>query len=443
MAKNKNLFQDMVRIKQDIKNQSNNKNTLSKLPSATIKEIQNKKLVSKNSISKIDLSINDKEYTQKSGSHKYIFWIIAVLAIVGLFFSTSFFFSKAVVKIEPETRAIALGESFSAVKNASTIENLSFDVVSLSDEEKKIVEGGTLKQVEEKAYGKVIIYNSYSSSSQNLNIDTRLTAPDGRIYKTDKKVSVPGMKKDGTPGSVEVGIRAEKAGIEYNSSPLDFKILGFKGTSKYDKFFAKSKGEISGGFVGNRLELDELEKLAIFGSLKNILKKKLVEKVSSQIPDDVILYKDAIDFRIDQENIQNLDPSGENYAVVKATIFGVLIKESELVKKIAQKQIDNYVDAPLFIPQIRELKFEFKNTDTPLNEIKTLDFTLTGNIVAVFRVDEEIFKNELLDKPKNILAEILPNFPSIKSAELSLKPFWLQKFPKNSKALLLEVNYPK
>lgn len=443
MAKNKNLFQDMVRVKNEtsIKNTRSN-NTLSKLPPITSKEnitkIQNTKRVSK-----IDISTDGPIYRERSGGNKYIFWVIAIIAIVGLFFSSSFLFSKAIVKIEPENRAIALNESFSAVKNSSTTENLSFDVVSFSGEETKVVEGGTPKEVEEKAYGKVIIYNSYNSTPQNLNIDTRLIASNGKIYKTDKKVIVPGVKKDGTPGSIEVGIFAEKAGSEYNSGPLDFQILGFKGTSKYQKFFAKSKGNITGGFVGTRVELSDLEKLAIFGDLKNKLKDKLSEKVSSQIPADVILYKDATNFTINEENIEILGPNGEASAIMKATFYGILIKESELVKKIAQKQIDDYTDAPIFIPKIRDLKFEFKNNDLPLNEINNLDFSLVGNISVFFKVDEEMFKNELLGKSKNILSEILPNFPSIKSAELSLKPFWLQKFPKKMDKIILEVNYPK
>ncbi len=440
MAKNKNLFQDMVRVKQDANTKSNSKNTLSKLPVIAEKEINYK--IPKRKPSKIDVSVEIPIERQKGSGNKYAFWIVAVIAIVGLFFSVSFFFSKAIVKVEPEAKAIALNESFSAVKNSTTIENLSFDTVSLSDEESIPVSGGTEKNVEEKAYGKVIIYNSYSSAPQNLNVDTRLIATNGKIYKTDKKVLVPGLKKDGTPGSVEVGIWAEKAGVDYNSGPLDLQILGFKGTSKYEKFFVKSKGEITGGFVGTRIELGELEKLAVFGELKNKLKKKLLEKAESQIPADVILYKDAISFTINEENIGPIVSGGEAKAFMKATFYGILIKESELAKKIAQKQIDQYTDAPIFIPQIRDLKFEFKNSDIPLNEIKDLDFGLTGNIVVVFKVDEEKLKNELLGKQKNILSEILPNFPSIKSAELSLKPFWLQKFPSNLKAISIEINYP-
>lgn len=441
-TKNKNLFQDMVRVKQEGGLKAGSRSPLSKIPTTSPKEIINR---TPRRASKIDVSIEEpiNPHHKSGGGSKYAFWVIAIIAIVGLFFSVSFFFSKAIVKITPEQKAIALSETFSAVKNSSTTENLSFDVVSLTDEESKPVSGGTEKQVENKAYGKVIIYNSFSSAPQSLNIDTRLVATNGKIYKTEKKVTVPGVKKDGTPGSIEVGVWAEKAGAEYNSTPLDFQIFGFKGTPKYTKIFAKSKGDIAGGFVGIRRELGDLEKLAIFTDLKSSLKKKLLEKVQSQIPADVILYKDATTFAVSDESIQTIGPNGESSALVKGTFYGVLIKEPDLAKKIAQKQVDQYTDAPIFVPQIRDLKFEFKDTDVSLADASNIDFGLSGNVVVVFKVDGETLKAGLLGKPKNILAEILPNFPSIKSADITLKPFWLQNFPKKPEAITLEVNYPQ
>lgn len=442
MPKNKNLFQDMVRVKKE-STVLKERPALSKIPSISKKEDKEVSLKTrtKEKIVKIN-EPDDFHYEKNKGGPKYGFWIIAIICIIGLFFASSFVFSKAIITVEPESKAISLNDSFSALKNSQTAENLSFDVVSLSGEESKVVPAGEEKQVEEKAYGKVIIYNTFSTAPQSLNIDTRLIGTNGKIYKTDKKITVPGMKKDGTPGSVEVGIFAEKAGVEYNSGPMDFKIIGFKGTSKYDKFFAKSKGDIAGGFVGLKKDISDLDKLGAFSELKKALSDRLYEKAVSQIPEGIILYKDASSFDITEELIEDSGLPGEVRATIRATFYGVLVEEKELAKNIAEKQIDKYEGEEIFIPQIKSLDFTFKDENTNLSEVKNLDFNLSGNIVVVYRVDEASFKKELLGKKKNILAEILPNFPSIKSANLTLKPFWLQSLPKKENAINININYP-
>src|SRR3989344_6062534 len=108
-------------------------------------------------------------------------------------------------------------------------------VAIISGEESKVVQDTKTKDVIEKAKGTVLIYNNFSSVPQRLDIDTRLEGSNGKIYKTVKKIVVPGMRSS-APGSVEVGIYAAAGGEEYNSGPLDFTIFGFKGTPKYSKF---------------------------------------------------------------------------------------------------------------------------------------------------------------------------------------------------------------
>src|SRR3989344_576101 len=50
------------------------------------------------------------------------------------------------------------------------------------------------EHVERRAGGKITVYNEYSSNPQVLVQNTRFATPDGRIYRTDVKVTVPGAK---------------------------------------------------------------------------------------------------------------------------------------------------------------------------------------------------------------------------------------------------------
>ena len=68
-----------------------------------------------------------------------------------------------------------------------------------------------------------------------------------------------------------MGIYAAGAGEEYNSTPLDFEILVFKGTPKYSKFYARSKGDITGGFKGKSPVVSSLNKITVISELKATL----------------------------------------------------------------------------------------------------------------------------------------------------------------------------
>jgi len=189
-----------------------------------------------------------KEANRGGRKSRYLLWLVALISAAFCFFTLSFLFSKAEVLVNQKTEDVILNENLSAGKDSNT--GLPFNLMIISDEENKILQATGEKDVTETATGAVLIFNASSSAPQPLNIDTRLEGSNGKVYKTQNKTVVPGMSKDGTPGSMEVKIYGAAAGADYNSAPLDFKILGFKGTPKYSKFYARSKGAITGGFVG-------------------------------------------------------------------------------------------------------------------------------------------------------------------------------------------------
>ena len=186
--------------------------------------------------------------------------------------------------INPKVQDFTLNQTFSAVKDSSTSGVLSFNFISLSGEEEKIVNTEEEKDYSQKAKGTIVLYNNFNTTLQNLAIDTRLEGSNGKIYKTEKVVTIPGIK-DSKPGSVEVGIYANEPGEAYNTSPIDFKILGFKGSAKYEKFYGRSKGDISGGLVGKLRLVGEEDKAKAIEELKVTLQDKLFKKATIELPE--------------------------------------------------------------------------------------------------------------------------------------------------------------
>ncbi|MFA5936644.1 MAG: hypothetical protein WC822_02060 [Candidatus Paceibacterota bacterium] len=386
---------------------------------------------------------NLNQFRQNNKKSKYRIYFVALLSVVFLLFALSFLFSKATISISPKVQEIPLNENLSATKDSDT-SALPFNLVVLSGEENKTIQGGGEKDVAIPAKGTVIIYNSYNSSSQTLDIDTRLEGSNGKIYKTSKKITVPGMKDD-KPGNVEVEIYASVAGIEYNSTPLDFKIFGFKGTPKYSKFYARSKGDITGGFKGKSPIVSTLDQITATNELKATLKDKLLKKVTSEIPNGFILFKDAIFFNIEEKNI-NYIPNKDNTMSVnmKGTLYGFLFDEQKLVKKIAEDVVEKYNGEEIYIPNIKDLVFSLSDKENvSFGDVKSINFNLSGSPKIIWKVDENKFITDILNKKKKDFNQILSQYPSISSADLVIRPFWKSSFPEKSKNIEVIVNYPE
>ena len=432
----KNLLQDMIRVK----NPARERGIESKFESLKRKPIRNIDNVSFVN----EEEIPDRIKKSNKGS-KYRIYFVALVSIVFLLFALSFFFSGAKITITPKVKEIPLNnENLSATKDQNT-SDLSFDLVVIPGEESKIVQGSGVKDVSVAATGAVVIYNSYSSLPQIFAINTKLEGSNGKIYKTNKKVTVPGMTKAGKPGSVEVDISGLTAGVEYNSNPIDFKILGFKGTPKYSKFYARSKGNISGGLKGKTAIVSDLDKTTTISALKATLETKLLKKVTDQIPSGFILFKDAVFLDINDKDI-SFTPDQDNMVSVdiKGSLYGFLFDEKKLTKKIAEDSIDKYDESDVYIPNIRDLTFSLSDKETiSFADVKNINFTLSGTPKIIWKVDEAKFVADILNKKKTDFNQILSQYSSIDTAVLVLRPFWKTTFPETDKNIQVIVNYPQ
>ncbi len=373
---------------------------------------------------------------------RYSLWLVAGASLVFLFFAVSFLFAKATVTINPKIQKTALNENFGATKDTSSGNNISFDLISLPGEEIRMVAGGELKDVSLSAKGTVIIYNNYSSVPQRLDIDTRLEGSNGKMYKTVKQITVPGLKGT-TPGSIEVDVYASEPGESSNSGPLDFQIFGFKGTPKYSKFYARSKGDLKGGFVGKQSSIGEEQKKAIANEMQALLEAKLLKRAQDLIPEGFVLFPDAISFKVDGEVLGIAEEAGgEAPFTLKGTLSGFLFDEKELAGKIASETVADFDGNEVFISNLKDLKFTLLSQDTPGESVRNITFNLSGNPNIVWSFNEEILKNELLGKSKSEFNEILSKYTNIEGADVVLRPIWRRSFPRDGSKLSVMVNYP-
>ena len=364
---------------------------------------------------------------------------LIVIVLVLIFWSMS---ASATVRIVLSQQTTTINDNFSAVRGTNSEGILSYQIVKLQEKATREVQPTSEEEVERKASGQIVVYNKHSEVGQKLIANTRFEAPDGKIYRIDKAIVVPGAKGSGDdiiPGSIEVTVYADEEGDEYNIGLVDFTIPGLKTTSLYDDFFARSKTEISGGYSGVLMSASEEDIENTSLALQQKLRESLLKEIRFTIGDDSILYDEAIfiDFttHVATEVSENGMLNVEEVGLLQAIIF----ERKELSSEIAKKSLSSYDNSIVLVRNLDEIHFVFENReefDLTVNE--SFNFVLSGTPHIVWEIDEVAFRNDLAGLSEGSISTITPNHPSVRRIEADIKPFWKRSFPDDPDSIILE-----
>ncbi|MEX0917475.1 MAG: hypothetical protein WDZ90_03070 [Candidatus Paceibacterota bacterium] len=375
---------------------------------------------------------------KKRGGGIFQNWKIwgGILLGVALFgFLLSFFFGDARISVHPKQATTFVNGTFSAQKNGGD-RKLSYQTISLERTETKEVRATGEEDVEERASGKIVVFNSFSSDSQRLIRNTRFQTPEGLVYRIRDSISVPGFtREDGeiAPGSLEVTVYADEPGEEYNIGLADFKLPGFKDAGlkeQYEDFYARSKTSMTGGFIGVRKSVEEGELARARAELQETLRNDLRNAAQSEKPESFYLFEESIYYTFEASQRES---EGDNaFVEEKGTLHGILFEKEALARFIAQETLASYDGGRVEIlnPSELSVRIEIGETERPwtLNE---LPVSLEGEIRLVWNYDEAQLKEDLAGKDKAALPTILSGYQSIERAEVVVRPFWAQAFPEN------------
>ncbi|GAI28904.1 unnamed protein product, partial [marine sediment metagenome] len=184
---------------------------------------------------------------------KSSFFIPFVLILIGIFCYLTL--SKAEIEIWPESEVLTFETKLTIDKTAENVDFSNKVILGkIFEAEKTITEefssSGTVLK-EKKAEGVIRVYNAYSTSPQVLIARTRFVSDGGKLFRTPTKITIPGGHYENgkfVPGYLDVQVKADQPGLEYNIDPSTFSIPGFAGTARYTKFYGKSFQAMTGGF---------------------------------------------------------------------------------------------------------------------------------------------------------------------------------------------------
>lgn len=407
------------------------------------RQVDNSAMPKKTRRKSFNHNVKAKEFNSLS-SARFAIWGIAICALVFFLFVLLSFFSATVIKIVPVQKNVTVSGPFRAVKAAGD-DVLSYNIVIQEHSTSTEVPATGEKKVHRKASGKIVIYNKYSSKPEELIKRTRFETEEGYEYRIDKPVIVPGTTvEDGNivPGSIEVTVYADIPGDEYNIGLTEFTIPGLKGGPRFSKFYAESKTPMTGGFSGivKIASTEDIKKAKI--ELENSLKETLLAQARAEVPDYFVLYDDAVFFSFGDPDVADTENSKKDIITVTASgvLHGVLFKDSELSKSIAENTIDSYTGDNISIDDLDKLEFTVVDrksfdpaTDTEIN------FTLFGSSEVVWDIDGIALARDLAGKDKTSFLDVRSNYPGIERFEAIVRPFWKKTFPKDPSDISIKI----
>ena len=286
------------------------------------------------------------------------------------------------------------------------------------------------KYAERKATGEVVIYNNFSQTSQSLVATTRFTAPDGKLYRLNNTITVPGAS-----GSIRAAVTADKAGEEYNLAPgVKLRIPGFQGTAKYDGFYAETQGAISGGFVGESSLPSEEDMIRAKADAEKSLEEAIKTQLLFNLPPEVKVLNNAYQFKITDTKINEASSEEGKFTVTlhgEAKLVG--FREPELVEVVGRGLIGK--SGSDFKPESYELEYG----DAALNSEGVLSVPLKYKSVWTHVFAGDSFKSEAAGKNEADLQELVFSIPGIQSGEARLWPFWVTRVPKDVDRIIVDV----
>lgn len=294
-------------------------------------------------------------------------------------------------------------------------------------------------QVNEKAKGKLTIYNGFDTKPQTLVSSTRFISPDGKIFRLIQQVIVPGGKSENgiiTPGNITADVVADQPGDAYNLAPTkNWKIPGFQGTPRFNAFYAENNEAMTGGFQGERPSATDADMQVGESKLTETLRSALNAQMSVLLTDKFKLIDGATLFNLTKKQLQaDTTQPDKAFLYGEADMKKIVFLEDMLASAIQLKYKDE-------IPQNTKSETISLNYGTVQADFieGTIRVPVSGKIVYKPEVEKSFFLNAIKGRNQNDVQQYAISLPWFDSMKISFWPLWVKTIPKNVDRIELEI----
>jgi len=368
--------------------------------------------------------------------HKLTLVVFIFTIIICVIYWGGNIFQNADIVITSKHQLIAYkNKQFTATKDQDE-DLINFEIMITSDKRLKSISLSESKNVSIKSQGSITLYNEFGTTSQKLLAGTFISDNNGKAYKIDTAVTIPGYKLDNNkkiiPGQADVNITAFLPGEAYNGNPSDFYINSFKNTKKYIKIYGKLKNPLEGGASGIFYSPSDQDIIVINNIAQSSFKNDLLNQVRSLVPPGYILYSNTLNFSYKiADNI--LSKTSEAEIEMEGTIAVVILKEQSLIDNIIRISLPNIKDKEakeIKLSGLDSLLFNFTNKEEIITkDMSSVSFSFSGDIDAIWNPDVELLRAKLAGTLKNDVMSIFRQDPGIASAIVKVSPPWYKYIP--------------
>lgn len=378
-----------------------------------------------------------------------VFWIVGGVFIIGFLFAF-LTLSEARIKVWPKTETVTFDTKVTVDTSAIFVDaELAVIPGEIFSKEKSVAErfisSGEILQ-ESKAQGTITVYNEYSTDPQVLLATTRFVSIEGKLFRTQNKVTIPGGTYVGgklVPGEIDILVVADESGPEYNIEASTFSIPGFVGTSRYTKFYGRSSVPMTGGFIETRPKItnEDLDKAetAVSKRAKREVEDLLVSVLKTEKQGEGYGYiEKAIETEIiDTMSLARVGEETENFSFQVDAKAKTLIFQQEDLEEIARDFVLSQIPEGKQIYG-ESLKVNFWPDTTSLDSGK---ITLSVNVSVKVYADMDLsaLKTDLVRKSLLETKIFLENQPGIARTSIEFWPFWVSKVPEDLNKIKLQM----
>lgn len=381
---------------------------------------------------------HEDSFPGKKGSRKWLYTSLSVVAVLGFVVVMMTIFSSARVIVTPKSQNLSVNLAITAGPEAENAIRVPYEMIKITKTKSASVEATAEEMVEEKASGRIVVYNNFSSEPQRLIIRTRFESPEGLIYRIPESIVVPGKTANG-PGQIEVQVFADEPGEKYNIEKQDFTVPGFKNDSaRYKGFYAKGVTEMSGGFVGKIKRVEPNLKKSTLDRLESELRTEVEQELKLKIPAELTLVQNAIFF--EAKDLPQQDTDKTTNLTKEVTGYALAFKKESLSKVLTDKYLKDtgpWQNIPSLITDFSLLKIKAQPTSIPKGEIVELE--LEGETLAKAKIDPETLISALAGAKRSSIPTIIDSLVGIESLKASIRPSWKRSFPERPDKIYIDI----
>lgn len=291
---------------------------------------------------------------------------------------------------------------------------------------------------ESSAEGVIRVFNN-SSSDQTLVATTRFMSEGGKLFRSLERTIVPASRKEGgrmVPGYKDIRVRAAETGELYNISASSFSIPGLSTLPLYTQIYGESSQPMKGG-AKEHVSVVLLQDMEI-AKQKTLDKARVQAKlllVENDVPPEYSLLFPTLFFGEDSVTFSHDEGDATEEILVQAKVtlkgFIALTKDvNGLTQSILQEEMTG-----------GELLYQDSLSVSFAQGSKKDSILLSGQGLAYQEVSSREITSLLAGIGIEGAIEKLSNHPYLKSADISISPFWRNTLPKKEERIHVRLSF--